>query len=92
MPKRSDQTFVDLMRQAGELEAKPLKGARLLPLAAIDPSPDQARRQFDIEELAADIASRGSYSPSWSGHIRASQGATCWWRGNGAGERPRPRA
>lgn len=53
-------------RRAGEGEASPAGGLALLPVASIEPHPEQPRRHFDehaLEELAASIAARGVIQP-----------------------------
>ena len=50
----------------GEGAARPSEGLALLPVAAIEPHPEQPRRHFDeaaLDELAASIAARGVIQP-----------------------------
>jgi ParB/RepB/Spo0J family partition protein len=63
-PKASDATWRDLIPRGQE--PAPLKGARLLPVAAIQPNPRQARQVFDetaLEELARSIRVHGVLEP-----------------------------
>lgn len=51
---------------SGEGGASPTEGLALLPVAAIEPHPEQPRRHFDdaaLDELAASIAARGVIQP-----------------------------
>jgi ParB family chromosome partitioning protein len=50
----------------GSASQSPASGLALLPVAAIEPHPDQPRRRFDdaaLDELAASIAARGVIQP-----------------------------
>jgi ParB family chromosome partitioning protein len=52
--------------RGGEEGAQPSEGLAMLPVAAIEPHPEQPRRHFDeaaLDELAASIAARGVIQP-----------------------------
>ena len=54
------------VRAAGDTLAPRVSGMAMLPIAEIEPHPDQPRRLFDedaLEELARSIAARGMIQP-----------------------------
>ena len=68
--RREEPLVASTRDEGGETEATPTArrtdGLASLPIAAIEPHPDQPRRRFDesaLEELAASIAERGVIQP-----------------------------
>jgi ParB family transcriptional regulator, chromosome partitioning protein len=55
-----------LVHSAGEADGAPVSGLAMLPVADVEPHPEQPRRHFDeeaLDELAASIAQRGVIQP-----------------------------
>lgn len=63
---RREEPLIAQAATPGEGGAQPAEGLALLPVAAIEPHPEQPRRHFDdaaLDELAASIAARGVIQP-----------------------------